>query len=281
MTDWADKNWFITGASAGFGKAIARGILERGGRVIATARNLAPLDELVALGGDRVLPLRLDVRDANAIADAVAAAERFGGIDVLLNNAGYGFLAGVEEAGDEEIAAQFDVNFFGPLRLVRTALPAMRERGSGFIVNMSSIGGMRGHTGAGYYAATKFALEGLSESLAGEVARFGLHVLIVEPGYFRTDFSGRSLSFPTAPHPAYDFLKRQRERAAAVDGLQIGDPDRALQAMLAAMNSEVPPMRLLLGSDAYQFAVQALQARQTDVETWRVTTESTDFPRGV
>ncbi|WP_313806886.1 oxidoreductase [Sphingobium sp.] len=278
MTDWEQKNWFITGASAGFGKAMARAILERGGRVIATARNIDSLDELIAVGGDRVLAVRLDVRDSAGVGDAVGAAERFGGIDVLLNNAGYGFIAGVEEAQDEEIAAQFDVNFFGPLRLIRAALPAMRQRGRGYIVNMSSIGGMRGLMGAGYYAATKFALEGLSEALAGEAARFGLRVLIVEPGYFRTDFSGRSLTFPAEPHPDYDFLVRQRIRAASVDGLQIGDPERALQAIVAAMNSDTPPMRLLLGSDAHRFAVDALQARQADVDNWRTETESTDFP---
>ncbi|WP_327753821.1 oxidoreductase (plasmid) [Sphingobium sp. SJ10-10] len=280
MTGWGQKNWFITGASAGFGKAIARGVLEKGGRVIATARNIESLADLLALGGDRVLPVRLDVRDGAAVMEAVEAAERFGGIDVLLNNAGYGFIAGVEEARDEEIAAQFDVNFFGPLRLIRAALPGMRQRGEGYIVNMSSIGGMRGLMGAGFYAATKFALEGLSEALAGEAARFGLRVLIVEPGYFRTDFSGRSLSFPVAPHPDYDFLVRQRMRAASVDGMQPGDPERALQALLAAMSSDTPPMRLLLGSDAHQFAVDALRARQADVEIWRAVTESTDFPGG-
>lgn len=280
MTDWAGKNWFISGASAGFGRAIARGVLERGGRVIATARSLESLEELRQIGGDRLLPLRMDVREADAVAAAVEAAEGFGGIDVLLNNAGYGFVSGVEEARDEEIEAQFDVNFFGPLRLIRTALPAMRHRGEGYIVNMSSIAGVRVSMGAGYYAATKFALEGLSEALAGEAGRFGLRVLIVEPGFFRTEFSGRSLAMPAAPHPDYDFLARQREKVTAVDGLQIGDPARALQALLAAMNSDTPPMRLALGSDAYGYVTETLRTRQDEVDAWRAVTESTDFPAG-
>lgn len=277
MAGWGEKNWFITGASAGFGQAIGRDILGRGGRVIATARSRAGLDDLVALGGDRVLPLVLDVADPAQIVAAVRAAEDFGGIDVLLNNAGYGFIAGVEEAGEDEIAQQFDVNFFGPLRLIQAALPGMRAKGAGYIINMSSISGIRGLMGAGYYAATKFALEGMSESLAGEAARFGLKVLIVEPGYFRTDFSGRSLAMPANPHPDYDFLVRQRARAASADGTQIGDPARATGAMLAAMESETPPLRLLLGSDAYQFAEETLETRLAETQAWRAVSLGTDF----
>lgn len=280
MMGWGDKCWFITGASAGFGKAIARSVLERGGRVVATARNAASLDDLVALGRERVLPLALDVRDPAGIVAAIEAAESFGGIDILFNNAGYGFIAGVEEAGEDEIEAQFDVNFFGPLRLIRAALPAMRKRGSGYIVNMSSIAGVRGMMGAAYYNATKFALEGLSEALAGEAERFGLKVLIVEPGYFRTDFSGRSLTVPVNPHPDYDFLARQRARAAAADGVQNGDPARATQALLQAMESDTPPMRLLLGSDAFGFAHETLRGRVAEVEAWRAVSDSTDFPAG-
>lgn len=277
MSGWGGKNWFITGASAGFGLAIGRAVLDRGGRVIATARNRSALDELADYGGDRVLPLELDVRDSAAIAPSIAAAEAFGGVDVLLNNAGYGYLAGVEESTDEEVAAQFDVNFFGAVRLIRAALPAMRARGSGYIVNMSSIGGTRGSMGAGFYAATKFALEGVSEALAGECARFGVKVLIVEPGYFRTDFSGRSLQSPSNPHPDYDFLLRQRQRAASVDGLQPGNPAAALAALLQAMDSDNPPLHLPLGSDAIAFIRETLELRSAELGAWRDVSASTDF----
>ena len=280
MTGWGRKSWFITGASSGFGRAIARAVLAEGGRVIATARDISTLDELVAASDGRAKAVALDVSDSAQIRAAMDAARAFGGFDVLLNNAGYGFLGGVEESTDAEIAAQLAVNFFGPLRLMREALPDLRERGGGYIVNMSSIGGMRGHMGAGFYAASKFALEGLSESLAEEVKSFGIGVLIVEPGYFRTDFSGRSIARPSAPHPAYPFLAKMRDRATGVDGMQAGDPDAAGPAIFAAMDSEVPPLRLLLGSDAYAFADDVLTSRRSEIDAWRTLSESTDFPSG-
>jgi NAD(P)-dependent dehydrogenase (short-subunit alcohol dehydrogenase family) len=161
-TSWSEKTWFITGASAGFGRAIAKEVLHRGGRVIATARNIDALDDLVSLSEGRAVAVRLDVTNVQEIASAFAVAQDFGGFDVLLNNAGYGFLGGVEESSDSEIEQQLDVNFFAPLRLMRAALPALRERGSGYIVNMSSIGGTCGLAGAAFYAASKFGLEGLS-----------------------------------------------------------------------------------------------------------------------
>lgn len=280
MTGWGGKSWFITGASSGFGRAIARAVLTEGGCVIATARDISTLDELVAASEGRAKAVALDVSDSAQIRAAMDAARAFGGFDVLLNNAGYGFLGGVEESTDAEIAAQLDVNFFGPLRLMREALPDLRERGGGYIVNMSSIGGMRGHMGAGFYAASKFGLEGLSESLAEEVKSFGIGVLIVEPGYFRTDFSGRSIAQPSAPHPAYPFLAKMRDRATGVDGMQAGDPDAAGPAIFAAMDSETPPLRLLLGSDAYAFADDVLTNRRAEIDAWRAVSESTDFPSG-
>ncbi|MFT4057784.1 MAG: oxidoreductase [Novosphingobium sp.] len=277
MTAWGEKRWFITGASTGFGKAMARGVLAGGGSVIATARDVGSLADLVAEGGDRVLPLALDVTDPQAVLASVAQAEATGGIDVLVNNAGYGFLGGVEESSDEEIARQFEVNFFGLLRMIRAALPGMRARSSGYIVNMSSIAGIRGMAGAGFYVSSKFALEGLSEALQGECRGFGIRVLVVEPGYFRTEFSGRSLTTTISPHPDYAFLLRQREKAAAADGVQPGDPDKALGAMLQAMDSETPPLRLLLGSDAYGFGTDTFAARSAEIEAWRQVSESTDF----
>jgi NAD(P)-dependent dehydrogenase (short-subunit alcohol dehydrogenase family) len=279
-TSWSEKTWFITGASAGFGRAIAKEVLHRGGRVIATARNIDALDDLVSLSEGRAVAVRLDVTNVQEIASAFAVAQDFGGFDVLLNNAGYGFLGGVEESSDSEIEQQLDVNFFAPLRLMRAALPALRERGSGYIVNMSSIGGTCGLAGAAFYAASKFGLEGLSESLAGEIESFGLRVLIVEPGYFRTQFSGRSIRLTATPNGAYPQLASQREWVTSVDGKQMGDPARAASAIIRAMDSDSPPLRLLLGSDAYAFAVEALQSRRAEVETWRELSESTDFPPG-
>lgn len=278
MTSWGGKSWFITGASSGFGRAIARAVLAGGGHVIATARDVSTLDDLVAGFDGRAKAVALDVSDPAQIKEAMDAARALGGFDVLLNNAGYGFLGGVEESTDAEIGAQLDVNFFGPLRLMRAALPDLRERGGGYIVNMSSIGGMRGHMGAGFYAASKFALEGLSESLAEEVKSFGVGVLIVEPGYFRTDFSGRSIAQASAPHPAYPFLAKMRDRATGVDGMQAGDPDAAAPAIFAAMDSDAPPLRLLLGSDAYAFADDVLNNRRAEVDAWRAVSASTDFP---
>jgi NAD(P)-dependent dehydrogenase (short-subunit alcohol dehydrogenase family) len=272
VMEWGEKNWFITGASSGFGKAIGQAILARGGRVIATARNPDALDDLKAIAPDRVLAVQLDIRDPVGMAGALEQAKAFGGIDVLVNNAGYGFLGGVEESSDEEIATQMDVNFFGPLRLIRAALPDMRAR-----VNISSIAGVRSFAGSAFYSTSKFALEALSEALVGEVDRFGIGVMIVEPGYFRTDFSGRSLMHASAPHPDYDFLARRRAAASAASGTQIGDPRRGAGAIIDAMNAQTPPTRLVLGSDAYVIVKDALDARHMELEDWRTLSESTDF----
>jgi NAD(P)-dependent dehydrogenase (short-subunit alcohol dehydrogenase family) len=280
MTDWGRKSWFITGASSGFGRSIAQAVLAMGGRVIATARDISTLDDLVAGSAGRAIAVPLDVRDTGQMDRALEAARAFGGFDVLLNNAGYGFLGGVEESTDAEITAQMDVNFFGPLRLIRAVLPSMRAQGAGYIVNMSSIGCTRGHMGAAFYAASKFALEGLSESLSEEMRSFGIRVLIVEPGYFRTDFSGRSIAQASVPHPAYSFLARMRDRATGVDGMQAGNPDAAAPAVFAAMDSAAPPLRLLLGSDAFAFADDVLTSRRAEAEAWRAMSESTDFPVG-
>lgn len=278
MSEWEKKCWFITGASTGFGRAIAESVLSAGGRVIATARNPAALDDLVAKGAGRVTAIPLDVTDQRQIDQAMDASDAAGGFDILLNNAGYGFLGGVEESSDAEIDAQLAVNFFGPLALTRAALPRLRRRG-GYIVNMSSIAGVRGSPGAALYVASKFALEGLSESLAGELAPFGVGMLIVEPGFFRTEFSGRSIMTATQPHPDYGFLAERRGHLKAVDGQQAGDPGRAGAAIFAAMNSENPPLRLLLGSDAWAMAAENLHARQSEMDRWKTVSASTDFAK--
>lgn len=277
MASWGDRTWLITGASTGFGRAMADLVLGRGGRVVATARDPSTLGGLVESSGGRAIAVALDVSDSGQTAAAMTRVEAFGGADVLFNNAGYGFLGGLEESATEEIEAQFDVNLFAPIRLARAMLPGMRARGGGFIVNMSSIAGVRGFPGSSFYSGSKFALEGVSEALAGEVAPFGIGVMIVEPGYFRTDFAGRSIRMTASPHPAYAGLAKGRAQVSRFDGAQPGDPARGVAAILAAMEAETPPLRLALGRDAYEFAIAALDARRAELERWAETTRSTDF----
>lgn len=277
MSDWSRKTWFVTGASTGFGRTFVEEILERGGKAVATARDPGSLQDLVERYPGRVLTCRLDVTDPGEVREAMAAAEAFGGFDVLVNNAGYGFLGGVEESTDEEIEAQFAVNFFGALRMIRAALPAMRARGAGYIVNLSSIAGIVCYPGAGFYSASKFALEALSEGLAGEVAPFGIRVLIVEPGYFRTDFAGRSIRTTSNDHPAYPALAEQRRRVRQVDGQQPGDPRRGIAAILTAMNSDTPPLRLPLGPDGYDVASQAYEKKLVEARAWAEVSSATSF----
>lgn len=276
MTDWAKKTWFVTGASTGFGRAFIEAALNGGGRVIATARNTDALAYLAG-AGDRALALRLDVTRQDEIDAAMAAAVAFGGFDVLVNNAGYGFLGGVEEAGVEEIEAQFAVNFFGALHVTRGALPLLRERGEGFILNISSIAGLRSFPGAAFYSATKFALEGLSEGLRHEVAKFGIKVMIIEPGYFRTDFQGRSIGLTVNSHPAYPELVEARSKVRSGDGKQQGDPKRGVAAIIAAMGAHEPPVRLPLGPDGAQIARDATQARLTEIDAWQAVSADTLF----
>jgi len=280
MARWADRTWLITGASTGFGRAMAELVLHRGGRVVATARDVATLATLVEPSGGRAIGVALDVRDSGQAAAAMARVEAFGGADVLFNNAGYGFLGGLEESGAEEMAEQFDVNLFAPIRLAKAVLPGMRARGRGFIVNMSSIAGVQAFPGSPFYSGSKFALEGVSEALAGEVAPFGIGVMIVEPGYFRTDFAGRSIRMTASPHPAYAELARRRAQVARFDGAQPGDPARGVAAIVAAMEAEAPPLRLALGADAHAFAIAALDARRAELDRWADVTRGTGFAEG-
>jgi NAD(P)-dependent dehydrogenase (short-subunit alcohol dehydrogenase family) len=276
MNKWGNKTWFITGASSGFGRAMAELVLKRGGRVVATARDRASLDDLVAHTGGCAIGVPLDVTKSDQVKAALRSAEAFGGIDVLFNNAGFGLMSGIEEADDLEIRAIFEVNFFGALRILRAALPGLRARGSGFILNISSVAGVRAVPGLGYYAATKCALEGMSEALLGELEPFGIRVMIVEPGPFRTDFRRSSMQVG-APHPAYPHLAQSRAILASKDGRQTGDPARGAEAILNAMESENPPRRLVLGRAGWDIVKDALQARIEEVEAWRSITQATDF----
>jgi len=271
--------WFITGCSTGFGRELAKLVLERGWCAVATARNPESLHDL-ATEPDRSLALKLDVTSGPQIAAAVAQAEaRFGRIDVLVNNAGYGYMAGVEEGEDDEVRALFETNFFGLVNVTRAVLPGMRKRRSGHIVNLSSMGGFVGQASSGYYNATKFAVEGLSEALAKEVEPLGIKVMIVEPGAFRTDWAGRSLRL--THHPIDDYANTagvRRQTVTGRSGKQPGDPVRGAKAIVDAVQSGKPPQRLLLGRMALDTARGKLEALRGDFEAWEQTTLAADFP---
>ncbi len=236
------STWFITGTSKGFGREWAEAALERGDRVAATARDVDALAPLVQRYGDAVLPLRLDVTDRSAAVAAVRrAADHFGALDVVVNNAGYGHVGMVEELTEAEIRAELEANFFGTLWVTQAALPIMRAQGSGRILQVTSEGGVRTFAGFGAYHASKWAVEGLSQTLAEEVASFGIHVTLVEPGPYRTDFGGGSLR-QSAPDPAYDGV-----REATAPEFELGDPRATRAAILQVVDAEVPPLRVLLG----------------------------------
>jgi NAD(P)-dependent dehydrogenase (short-subunit alcohol dehydrogenase family) len=244
--------WFITGTSSGFGRSIAEEVLARGERVVATARRSDTVADLAESGGDRVLALPLNVLDAEQRRQAVdAAVERFGRIDVLVNNAGRTQVGAVEETTEDELRALFELHFFAPAALTAAVLPIMRRQGSGAIVQMSSVGGQVTAPGFGAYCATKFALEGLSQTLADEVAPFGIRVLIVEPGAFRTSLFGAGAPVESMPMPEYaETVGPTREYVATNDGEQPGDPRKAAAAIATALDADKTPLRLVLGEDA-------------------------------
>lgn len=263
------KTWFITGASSGFGHAFASYALEKGYNVVATARNPAKLESLIAQAPDRVLALTLDVdRPHDAEAAVSAAVERFGSLDVLINNAGYAIVGAVEETPDTELRALIETNFFGAVTVIKAALPALRAQRSGAIVNISSLGGQLSFAGFGAYSASKFALEGISEALAQEVAAFGIKVLLVEPGNFRTNLLGSG----TREMPVMDAYQLSvggtREFARGMHGAQIGDPLKAAAAIDLALEAENTPLRLQLGEDAVTAVRAHAKAMLEDLENW-------------
>jgi len=281
-TNHTDINrvWMITGASQGFGLELVRAILQRGDAVVATSRNPEKVTEACKDSPDQLLAVAMDLGNPAQIASVVQAAiARFGRIDVLVNNAGYGFIGAVEEASDEEITRVHETNVLGLLRVTRAVLPHFRERRSGHVVNLSSIGGLIGIPGFGIYNATKFAVEGLSEALAHEVSPLGIRVTIVEPGPFRTNFLSGSLAVAAKTLADYDPTAGQtRAGAAQRNGNQPGDPVRAAEAIIAAVTSENPPLHLLLGQNAYQRATAKLDSLRQEFETWRTVTLGADFP---
>ena len=274
--------WLVTGASSGFGRAIAWAALSRGDTVVGTARGAGRLDDLVREAPQgRAHALSLDLTDTEGIGRAVGEVlERFGRIDVLVNNAGHGQVGAVEETTDEELRAIFEVHVFGPAALARAVLPAMRERRSGAIVQMSSFGGQVAYPGFGAYCATKFALEGFSEALAAEVAPMGIKVLIVEPGAFRTGFSGGGL-VESRPLPEYRAtVGPTREMIKGIDGAQPGDPARAAEAILAALDAEDTPLRLPLGADAVEGIRNKLETVSREIDEWNEVALGTAFADG-
>jgi NAD(P)-dependent dehydrogenase (short-subunit alcohol dehydrogenase family) len=262
------KTWFITGASRGFGKEWSIAALERGDTVAATARDTSSLDDLVQQFGDEVLPIQLDVNDREAVFAAVAQAhEHFGRLDVVVNNAGYGQFGMVEEISEAEARAQFDTNVFGALFVTQAALPFLREQGSGHFLQVSSIGGISAFPNIGIYNASKWALEAFSQSLAAEVADFGIKVTLIEPGGFSTDWGGASAKHATA-NPAYDAY---REKAAEQRKARVatpGDPTASRAAVLEVVDAEQPPLRVFFGDAPLGIATRDYESRLAEWRAW-------------
>ena len=273
--------WLITGCSTGFGRQLAKHVLERGYRTVVTARNPQQVGDLAAAGD--ALVLKLDVTKQDQVDAAIKAAEdKFGHIDVLVNNAGIGYFAAVEESEEEQVRKMFEINVFGLGRMLHAALPGMRKRHKGFIVNFSSIGGLRSFPALGYYNATKFAVEGLSESLWQEVQPLGIKVMLVEPSGFRTDWAGRSAN--ESKRQIVDYATTAgaaRQGVRAISGKQPGDPVRAVHAIVKAVESANPPHHLLLGNDAYQGAMAKLEDLRKEFSAWETVTRGADFPKGL
>jgi NAD(P)-dependent dehydrogenase (short-subunit alcohol dehydrogenase family) len=273
------RTWLITGCSRGLGRALAESVIKAGDNLVATARDPDSLAPLIAASEGRAVAQALDVTDAGAAARAITlAVDRFGSLDVVVNNAGYGNVAPIEDTSIAEFREQIETNLFGTIIVTKAAIPLFRERRAGRFVQISSIGGRAGAMGRAPYSAAKFGVEGFSEVLAGEMAPFGVHVTIVEPGGFRTDFAGASTKIEDG-HPAYaDTVGKTAMMQRTYDGRQPGDPARAAAAIMAVTRTDTPPLRLVLGRDAYARAERTDEARLVELRAWRPTSESTDFP---
>jgi NAD(P)-dependent dehydrogenase (short-subunit alcohol dehydrogenase family) len=274
------KTWFITGTSRGFGREWTIAALDRGDKVAATARNIAALDDLVAKHGDAILPIELDVTDREAAFAAVRQAhERFGHLDVVVNNAGYGHFGMIEEVTEDEIRAQLETNVLGALWVAQAALPYLREQGSGHILQVSSIGGISAFMDTGAYHASKWALEGFSQSLSQEVAGFGIKVTLVEPAGYSTDWSGSSAKHST-PLPAYDPVRDEAARTRARRFTAPGDPVATRDAILRVVDSDNPPLRLFLGESSLRIAVADYGSRLSTWAQWQAVAAAAQGTRG-
>jgi NAD(P)-dependent dehydrogenase (short-subunit alcohol dehydrogenase family) len=273
------STWLITGCSTGLGRALAEAVIGAGHNTVVTARDGSRVADLADTASDRVLAVALDVTDPDQVAAATRQAEdRFGGVDVLVNNAGYGYRAAVEEGDDGDVRTLFETHFFGTVAMIKAVLPGMRARRSGAIVNISSIGAQLTPVGSGYYAAAKAAVEGVSGTLRGELAPLGISVTIVEPGAFRTDFAGRSLTQAATVIDDYAATAgRRRKENDTMHGQQAGDPAKAATAIIEAVESSEPPAFLLLGPDALAAYRYIADARANEIAKWEKLTASTNF----
>ncbi len=263
--------WLITGCSTGLGRALAQTVLAHGHNAVVTARNVTTVNDIAAAYPDTALALPLDVTNSAEIASAMQQArKRFGGIDVLVNNAGYGYRAAVEEADDADIRQLFDTNVFGAIDMIKAVLPGMRANRAGSILNISSIGARISPAGSGYYSASKAALEGLSGSLHKELRPLGINVTVIEPGAFRTDFAGRSLTQSARAIEDYaETAGKRRKENDTVHGTQPGDPAKAAEAILAVAENPNPPSLLVLGKDAFNAFAAVAQAQRTELDQWQ------------
>lgn len=271
--------WLITGCSSGLGRDLAQAVLERGHNAVITARHIDSLQDMVDAYPGKALAQTLDVTNPDQIKTALQAAEaQFGTVDVLVNNAGYGYRAAIEEGEDADVTALFATNVFGPVSVMKAALPGMRKRRSGTIVNVSSVAPRIASPGSGYYSASKLALEGISATLRKEVAPLGIKVMVVQPGAFRTDFAGRSLHGSTTIIADYDATVGPRRKAVdETSGKELGDPVKAAHVLVDVITGEKLPDSLLLGSDAVTWATDAIKAELQEIEDWKIVSASTDF----
>lgn len=283
MTANSSRIWFITGASTGFGRLLAEELLKRGERVAATARDIAKVEDLARQYPGKAQVFTLDVtRPVEIAAVARQAIQTFGHIDVLVNNAGYGLNGAIEEVSEEEFEPMFQTNIYGLIRTTRAFLPHFRVRRSGHIFNFSSIGGLIGNPGWGFYNATKFAVEGFSEALAGEMKPLGVRVTVIEPGPFRTDFLGRSGKLAERELPEYAATAGMaREYLRTQAGKQPGDPQKVVEAIIAVADSPEPPLHLILGKIALTRFRDKLAQWQKEIAAWEAVTTGADFPEGV
>lgn len=273
------SRWLITGCSTGFGREIARAALQDGHQVVVTARNRAAVSDIAAEFGDRALPLALDVTDAEQIAAAVtAAAQAWGGLDVLVNNAGHGYLSAVEEGETTEVRKLFDVNYFGAVDMMKAVLPGMRARGHGHIVNISSMTGLVANPPNAYYSSTKFALEAVSEALATEVRPLGIKVTLIEPGAFRTDWASRSMKESGSPIADYADVAARKDLIKQFADHLPGDPRKVAEAVLMVTRLDDPPLRLLLGRDVLKAVRDRLTAFSASIDEWAPVTKNVNFP---
>lgn len=280
MTTTSDSRvWLITGSSTGFGRVLVEEVLERGQRVVATARNPQQLEVLTSKYRDRAFAVQLDVTQPAQVKAAIEQAKsKFGQIDVLVNNAGYGLIGALEEVSDEQIRRNFETNLFGAIHMMRAVLPVMRQQGKGHIVNMSAIAGFINELGFSIYGGAKFALEGVSEALQGEVAPFGIKVTIVEPGPFRTDFIGRSLDRAEQQMEEYQpTVGKFLQFLNTIEGKQPGDPIKAANAIIQVVEAESPPLRLVLGKYAYSKFRTKIASLTQELDAWEAVAADTDF----